>query len=203
MGTCHIFVNTAAFHKCFCQLLTDNTSSRLFMAPPLPQWPCARRTGQPRRVKGPKRHALVLMGTPLSRLQLSLEGTVSIRRPAGWLLPSKPASPYGPVRRAPRTQPSDGLAVGEHPGAQAPALAGEGRVLGGRRGWWAILSTPPPTPGPPPPALGRAVGMHFWGHLGSENCSVWGSHGCLPWKLPGLQERWGPCREMLSNSLNL
>ena len=105
-----------------------------FMAPPLPQWPCARRTGQPRRVKGPKRHALVLMGTPLSRLQLSLEGTVSIRRPAGWLLPSKPASPYGPVRRAPRTQPSDGLAVGEHPGAQAPALAGEGRVLGGRRG---------------------------------------------------------------------
>ena len=81
-----------------------------------------------------QRHALVLMGTPLSRLQLSLEGTVSIRRPAGWLLPSKPASPYGPVRRAPRTQPSDGLAVGEHPGAQAPALAGEGRVLGGRRG---------------------------------------------------------------------
>ena len=35
MGKCHVFVNTDAFHKYFCQLLTDNGSSRLFTAPPL------------------------------------------------------------------------------------------------------------------------------------------------------------------------
>ena len=154
MGTCHIFVNTTAFHKCFCQVLTDNTSSRLFMAPPLPQWPRARRTGQPRRVKAPTRTHPGAHGAPLSRLQLSLEGTLSIRRPAGWLLPSKPASANGPVKRAPRTQPSVPPWAGRRGTPRSPG-ASPGR--GGTGPWReeGMMGHPLYTPTPPrPPAPG-------------------------------------------------
>lgn len=82
------------------------------------------------------------MGTPLSRLQLSLEGAVSIRRRAGWLLPGKPASPNSPVRRAPRTPWRAGRRG--TPWSPGASPSREGRILGGKRGWWAVLSTPPP-----------------------------------------------------------
>ena len=178
MGTCHIFVNTTAFHKCFCQVLTDNTSSRLFMAPPLPQWPRARRTGQPRRVKAPTRTHPGAHGAPLGRLQLSLEGTLSIRRPAGWLLPSKPASANGPVKRAPRTQPSVPRWAGRRGTPRSPG-ASPGR--GGTGPWREEgmmghpLYTPPPPPPPPPRAHFLAPGAprpRLWEELSGHISEV-------------------------------
>ena len=79
-----------------------------------------------------QRYTLALMRTPLSRLQLSLEGAVSIRRRAGWLLPSKPASPNGPVRRAPRTPWRAGRRG--TPWSPGASPSREGRILGGKRG---------------------------------------------------------------------
>lgn len=97
-----------------------------------------------------QRHTLALMGTPRSRRQLSLEGAGSIRRPAGWLLPNKPASPNGPVRRAARTPCWAG-----HRGTPRSPDASPGR--GGAGAWReeAMMGRPfrhwaTPHPRPPP-----------------------------------------------------
>lgn len=155
-----------------------------------------------------QRHTLALMGTPRSRRQLSLEGAGSIRRPAGWLLPNKPASPNGPVRRAARTPCWAGHRGTSRSPDASPGRGGAGawreEAMMGRpfRHWATPHPRPPPAP-PRTPSSGKSYQDAFLRPPGLRELPICGLHGCLPWKVPRPREQWGPCRELLSNSPNL
>ena len=56
---------------------------------------------------------------------------------------------------------------------------------------------------PRAPSSGKSYQDAFLRPPGLRELPICGSHGSLPWKVPGPREQWGPCRELLSNSPNL